>query len=300
MTSSSGTMHPAPTDPVTSDSYNFAATELVELDSETAEKVVQSAVIQESSEADQTLSASSASSGSGVKPNWQRSETLKLIKLYKEYQGFFEDQRYKKKAVWAMLTAKLTKGSGKSRMKYTAMQVYNRWKNLTKMYRDNLRLLEESGYLSSKCQYFYEVDTIFGSSSKVGAASTAAISNRFAQKKGVSSQQNGQSSKPKIKGVSGLTGYVDIAPKTPPVDVSLCGPVNSTPVIVFDERSASHPLTLSNGEQNGFGEVVHAVNELYKDQEKTDLWKLQRLEQMHREKMQVFAQFLDILSDDQL
>ena len=40
-----------------------------------------------------------------------------------------------------------------------------------------------------------------------------------------------------------------------------------------------------------------AVQALHEDQKRVDSWKLDRLERMHKEKMQMFARFLDILKE---
>ena len=87
-------------------SYCFAESELVALDSVDVEGLVPSEIVGETGEVcpeseamDGVELSDGASSACSSSSRWHRVETLKLIELYKEYQGYFEDKHYKKKTV---------------------------------------------------------------------------------------------------------------------------------------------------------------------------------------------------------
>ena len=88
----------------------LAESELVEIDSVDVDSLVRSEIAEAAGDAgpgsesmDDVEESDQASSASGSSSRWHRAETLKLIDLYKEYQGFFEDKHYKKKTVCADL-----------------------------------------------------------------------------------------------------------------------------------------------------------------------------------------------------
>ena len=84
-------------------SSSLAGSELVEISSADVDSLVRSEIVEdaghESESMDDVEESEQASSASGSSSRWRRTETLKLVELYKEYQGFFEDKHYKKKTV---------------------------------------------------------------------------------------------------------------------------------------------------------------------------------------------------------
>lgn len=82
---------------------SLAGSELVEISSADVDSLVRSEIVEdaghESESMDDVEESEQASSAGSSSSRWRRTETLKLVELYKEYQGFFEDKHYKKKTV---------------------------------------------------------------------------------------------------------------------------------------------------------------------------------------------------------
>ena len=62
---------------------------------------------------------------------WSRTDTLKLIELYKENEHFLTNVRYKKKSVWESIAKKMQDEN----YNVTPIQCENKWKSLTSAYR---------------------------------------------------------------------------------------------------------------------------------------------------------------------
>ena len=220
-----------------------------------------------------------------------------------------------------MLAARLGRG-GKSKARYTSAQVCNRWKNLTKTYRDCVESLEQAGPWVGKCQYFDELDHVYsltapGASSALaprphasrGSNAKSSLNNnrllqrlakRAGDKKQPPSSSSSSSSSFSFSSSSAASHFVAIAPKRPLPSVSLTPSASSdvSSIVVLADKTASVPAGCSaSGSATCFGSVVRAVQALHADQKRVDRWKLDRLEKMHKEKMHMFERFLDVLKE---
>ena len=198
-----------------------------------------------------------------------------------------------------MLADRLAKGS-RSRVKYTSAQVCNRWKNLTKMYRDCVENRKCTGPWVGKCQYFYELDSVYnlaGADSSAGPQLQTNGNLRSLQKiRRLQRLAKRAGEKPS----SSAGSFVAIAPKRPLPQVGVAPSAVSdvSSIVILAEKNGSPaPCSASGGDEKGFASVVMAVQALHEDQKRVDSWKLDRLERMHKEKMQMFARFLDILKE---
>ncbi|XP_076470630.1 uncharacterized protein LOC143300674 [Babylonia areolata] len=216
---------------------------------------------------------------------WSHADTLKLIQLYKENRHYFADKHNKKKTVWAMLAGKMARGSNKSKVKFTSIQVYNRWKNLTKTYRDCLRKIRRAGPWVGRCRFFEEMASVYDAGASQQPKSGV---HRAARK-----HRQGGATGPANRLAQCKSKWRAIAPK-----------VKATVVVKPDVDPCSFPpqtFLHAGGEEVGGGggleAVVRAVQELHDKEKALDQWKMDRLQQMHTEKMQMFAQFLDVLKD---
>ena len=196
-----------------------------------------------------------------------------------------------------MLAARLAKGS-KSKAKYTSAQVCNRWKNLTKLYRDCVDNLKRTGPWVSKCQYFDELDSVYnlvgadraaGPQPQIFRSSRSSLKNRRLQRLAK-----------REKKTSTAGSFVAIAPKRPLPQVGVAPSASSdvSSIVILAENSGSPvPSSSTVGGEKGFSSVVQAVQALHEDQKRIDAWKLDRLEKMHKEKMRMFARFLEVLKE---
>ncbi|KAK7469592.1 hypothetical protein BaRGS_00036382 [Batillaria attramentaria] len=215
---------------------------------------------------------------------WSRDLTLRLIELYREYQDLFSDSQYKKKSVWELIAKQLANEPElRGKVPYTSTQVSNRWKNLTKMYRDCVDARYTLGGVAAKCQYFEQIASVY--SYTPSDAVTAKIPIAVAS-----------SGKPTV---SRTVRYVPIAPKRP---AEVKGVVNSS--LTADgtgecsdpkRRKCAHSLQ-KTGEAT-LVDVICAVSKLNEDKKKQDKTTMEKLENMQRERMDMFRQFLDILKE---
>ena len=184
-----------------------------------------------------------------------------------------------------MIAAKLAKGS-RLKMKFTSEQVYNRWKNLTKVYRDCRTQMEQTGSRTGKCRYFDELSFVYDANSSAGSKQSKRACVKCRLRKHLNTDQS--------KLPLPAQNFVAIAPKTAIHPESMASSA-SLKSIMFGENLVSAGSHTSDGRD--FLELVQAVQKLREDQRKSEEWKLSRLEQMHKERMQMFSQMLGILTD---
>ncbi|KAL8588664.1 hypothetical protein ACOMHN_001981 [Nucella lapillus] len=241
-----------------------------------------------------TVSSSLSSSSSSVS-RWSHADTMKLIQLYKENRHYFDDKQIKKKTVWAMLAGKLARGS-KSKGKFTCTQVYNRWKNLTKTYRDCVQDIQRVGTWVGKCRFFEEMASVYNDDGSSQESNPPTTTPTTTMHRVVRKRRRCGPSQPTMSPSQG--SFRTIAPKVVPSSQDEPKPGNTS----ADASSrvgveGGGGVLMRGGGGGGFGDVVRAMRELQEEEKARDEWKMARLERMHREKMDMFAQFLGVLKE---
>lgn len=90
---------------------------------------------------------------------WDEQKTRELIQLYSEHKMLLSDPQYKKRSVWDLITNKLNQTLTSSQH-FRWNQVENKWKNLTKKYRDcvDMNLRNHTAY---KCSFHQEIAAVY-------------------------------------------------------------------------------------------------------------------------------------------
>ncbi|XP_060581397.1 uncharacterized protein LOC132737996 [Ruditapes philippinarum] len=89
---------------------------------------------------------------------WTRPAVLRLIALYKENEAKFQKPAIKKKTVWQEIANKITEHL----LPVTWQQCEQKWKNMTKAYRDTIDNNRKSGADRKECPFFKEIGEIYG------------------------------------------------------------------------------------------------------------------------------------------
>lgn len=90
--------------------------------------------------------------------HWTKDGVLNLIRLHEEHDHLFSKGGVKKKSVWERISRKL------SDLGYTfsPLQCEQKWKNLTKQYRDVVDHNAKSGNDVKECPFFTELNEVYG------------------------------------------------------------------------------------------------------------------------------------------
>lgn len=83
---------------------------------------------------------------------------MKLIELHTENDHLFSKVGYKKKSIWEKISASM-KGFGYN---FTGLQCEQKWKNITKNYRDTIDHNSKSGNDKKECPFFKELNEVYG------------------------------------------------------------------------------------------------------------------------------------------
>lgn len=89
---------------------------------------------------------------------WSKDAVLKLIELHTENDHLFSKVGYKKKSIWEKISASM-KGFGYN---FTGLQCEQKWKNITKNYRDTIDHNSKSGNDKKECPFFKELNEVYG------------------------------------------------------------------------------------------------------------------------------------------
>ncbi|XP_053394053.1 uncharacterized protein LOC123539896 [Mercenaria mercenaria] len=109
-------------------------------------------------ECDGAICQSSSSSDGTVQTKWPKEKVLKLIDLHAQYEQMFSKPSIKKKHVWALIAAKLCSDT----FNVTIEKAEQKWKNLTKNFRDTIDHNNKSGSAPKHCPYFEELQEVYG------------------------------------------------------------------------------------------------------------------------------------------
>lgn len=87
-----------------------------------------------------------------------QSRWLLHIDLYRRYGEMFAKPSTKKKHVWGLIAADLSSET----FALTGKKTEQKWKNLTKTYRDTVDYNSKSGNEPKKCPFFNELQDVYG------------------------------------------------------------------------------------------------------------------------------------------
>ncbi|XP_046556178.1 trihelix transcription factor GT-3a-like [Haliotis rubra] len=222
----------------------------------------------------------SASKTGGI--SWPKQAVTKLISLHKEHQQLFDDPHYKKKSIWEMIARKLKVDN----VTYAWSQVENKWKSLTKRYRDTLDFnARNNNVIPHTCPFYDELSQAY---SYVSPHSHI-LTSPYAQITTVAAVQT----QPKRQLESPGLNDADIASLTKKKKY-LNTPAASGSTSSSAQTSTTVPSPSSGVQSVELGSLLRSIHE---DRKRQDRLKMDRLEKMHREKMELFKQFLDVVKD---
>ncbi|XP_076470342.1 uncharacterized protein LOC143300503 [Babylonia areolata] len=250
--------------------------------------------------------------GEGEAVTWDRACTLKLIQLYKEHQVYLSDHHYKKKSVWELIATKLRQSIPDSPA-FRWNHVENKWKNMTKKFRDCVNLNRRSS-VPVKCNFFDEIAAIYNynpdedqrkaaeglralksathrHSGPLGAGPyrdcVTAASGADCSSGGVSGvgQRGGEShSQPEGVPLMKKKKYAHLDTQPCPRSLPLHSPLPPPPP----------PADLGGVKDRGV-DIAGLLQRLREDRANQERTRMERLERMHQEKLAMFGRFLDIL-----
>ncbi|XP_071115810.1 uncharacterized protein [Haliotis cracherodii] len=221
----------------------------------------------------------SASKAGGI--SWPKQAVTKLISLHKEHQQLFDDPHYKKKSIWEMIARKLKDDS----VTYAWSQVENKWKSLTKRYRDTLDFnARNNNVIPHTCPFYDEISQAY---SYVSPHSSI-LTSPYAQITTVAAVQT----QTKRQLESTCLNDADIASLTK--KKKYLNQPASAPTSSSAQTTSAVPSPSSGIQSVELGSLLRSIHE---DRKRQDRLKMDRLEKMHKEKMELFRQFLDVVKD---
>nr|KAG5688512.1 hypothetical protein BaRGS_011657 [Batillaria attramentaria] len=255
---------------------------------------------------------------------WSRDATLKLIELYKEHQVYLNDHHYKKKSVWEIIATRLRKETSDP-TQYRWNQAENKWKNITKKYRDCVDNNRRHG-TNVRCRFYDEIAAVYNynpddQAQKTAAEGLRALSSTRPQviklsdmgESSTATHQNYVRTKherPSADDESFIngTGAEDAAvpllakkKKYARLDSATTATAQQhTPLTSATVNLVSAPLVSASPSQaapkvSQCDDILAVLKELREDRQRQEKARMDRLENMHQEKMQLFRQFLDLL-----
>ncbi|XP_050415605.1 uncharacterized protein LOC126829643 isoform X2 [Patella vulgata] len=192
--------------------------------------------------------------------SWTKQAILDLISLHQEHDDFFHSSEYKKKSVWEMIARRLRE-LGYS---YSWVQVENKWKSLTKTYRDVVNYNHKNAQMIPRtCPFYKELSEAYeytpATSTNISSASNAVTPTII-----------------QIKTIKRDANFLS--------DCDKCEP----------DRKKKYINNQAKTDLQELSSIIKSFNEERKRQDKA---KLDRLEKMHREKMDMFSSFLKVFQD---
>ncbi|WAR20622.1 hypothetical protein MAR_002460, partial [Mya arenaria] len=110
-----------------------------------------------SSDSSQVLNSDQAN-GKHSSNQMDKENVLKLIDLHSQHEQMFNKPSMKKKHVWSIIAAKLRDKT----FEITPEKVEQKWKNMTKTFRDTVDHNNKSGNAPKQCPYFEELQEAYG------------------------------------------------------------------------------------------------------------------------------------------
>ncbi|CAL1534729.1 unnamed protein product [Lymnaea stagnalis] len=233
---------------------------------------------------------------------WSKAAVLKLIQLHNEHQHLFDDPHYKKKSVWEMVSMCMQKEG----YAYSWIQAENKWKAITKKYRDTVDHNAKHGHIiMRKCPFYNELATVYRYVSP--CLSQAAPSCQAAFKSLVSDNSFQQTT------IAVVTNQIPNTAKRPlQCDSDPTASTSSTELKNNNvdgqgprEEPVGHKVLIKKKKYSPIagdnvsdvGQVLHMLRVLNEDRRKQEKLRMDRLEKMHQERMTVFREFLDVLKN---
>lgn len=194
-----------------------------------------------------------------------------------------------------MIATKMTKeAEDLDKMVYTWKQVGNRWKNMTKLYRDCLDAnLSSKGNSKQKCPYYDEISSVYSlHSQEVNSNDCIGTSKMKNTAQVLMRDVPASDIIPECKPVT----FVSIAPKqsVPLQHVSSVSSENGIDDINMIKRMK---YSTTSEASHGFthGNIIDILKHINEERIKEDKIKMERLEKMHADKMDMFVKFLNII-----
>lgn len=92
---------------------------------------------------------------------WTRPAVLSLISLHQKYEEQFRKPGIKNKAIWSMISKEIN-AEHELQVPFSDKQCEQKWKNITKAFRDTVDHNSKSGNNPKKCPYFMELQDSYG------------------------------------------------------------------------------------------------------------------------------------------
>ncbi|PJE78140.1 hypothetical protein CI610_02925 [invertebrate metagenome] len=89
---------------------------------------------------------------------WCKGAVTSLIELYRKEEAKFNKPSTKKKMVWQIIARQVNERG----FNFSASQCEQKWKNLTKAYRDCIDHNKRSGNDRKECPYFKDLEECYG------------------------------------------------------------------------------------------------------------------------------------------
>ncbi|MEW8546231.1 MAG: SANT/Myb-like DNA-binding domain-containing protein [Candidatus Thiodiazotropha sp.] len=95
----------------------------------------------------------------GNKFSWSNNRVKKLIDMHTKYEDLFRKPGIKKMSVWKTIADEMNKseGIGGSCIGCSSIQCEQKWKNITKKFRDCVDYNSKSGNEKKECPFFHEL-----------------------------------------------------------------------------------------------------------------------------------------------
>ncbi|XP_046569263.1 trihelix transcription factor GTL1-like isoform X2 [Haliotis rubra] len=195
---------------------------------------------------------------------WSISAVHRLIDLYQESEAKFTSVKYKKKEIWADITKKL-QGEGFIDKSITSVQVQQKWKNVSKKYRDTVDHNNTSGNNRKSCPFYERLHEVLGHKPKV---------------------------QPKVLACSS-SGV--IKPSIEKKKRKFEGKIYSS----SDENDASLPSIIHRRPRKKVkSNVKGEISTFRQEQNKNQQQLLETIKKMHEDRMRMFESFLDVLKKE--
>ncbi|KAK1174864.1 hypothetical protein AOXY_G2457 [Acipenser oxyrinchus oxyrinchus] len=197
---------------------------------------------------------------------WSREMVLTLINLHTRYEHKLISQKHKKKEVWAEITSELIKIC---KVSVTVQQTEQKWKNITKKYRDTVAHNSVFGNSLRTCSFYKELSEVYRFKPN---AEMVSIATKACDVK-----------KRKLEKSSGIPARRVVGSDT----------TEDSHVSNVKKLKEAHAKNSSKKEQRSA--IVALVKQLQEDLKSEHQQAMDTLKKMHDEKMALMSSFLDVL-----
>jgi hypothetical protein len=211
---------------------------------------------------------------------WTQSATKLFIQLRGDASDDFADPKTKKKQSWNKLVQKMSQHG----YVCTIAQVENKWKNLTKKFRDITDHNSISGNSRKSCPYFDEMSEYYGYRPNVNPKVTSETVD--VQVPGCSKDNICTPVIATPKGNSKKRKRTVTASSTSSIEAEIEVPTPTR----WGSKGKRHRL--SQGQ-----EMVKVVKEIHMEQQKAETSRQELAHKMHKEKMDKLQQFIDVIKN---